>query len=127
MRVAEGSPDISAAHRPAEVGGAYRQHRRRQRMTDEELIKRLDGAEEPDELIARGIALVNRAAEIEAGRLRSDEVWIVGTDYADDEIFGVTATRAEAERAAIGHDGDLPLHVVRYTVPYPSRPGGSDG
>ena len=63
----------------------------------------------------------------EAGRLRSDEVWIVGTDYADDEIFGVTATRAEAVRAAIGHDGDLPLHVVRYSVPYPSRSGGSDG
>jgi hypothetical protein len=61
-----------------------------------------------------------------AGRLlpegASRQVWILGTDYADDEIFGVAATREEVEaiKRRVGDHTDPTLNPVLYSLPYPS-------
>jgi len=73
-----------------------------------------------------------------AGRLlpegASREVWLIGTDYMDDEVFAVVATRDEVDamRERVSDRSDLSLNAVRYPVPYPSSSqdptgGSSDG
>jgi hypothetical protein len=68
---------------------------------------------------------VMRALVEEIRRLRRDapEVWIVCTDYADDEIFGVARSKDQAKqiRERLDNGVDLPLHVVCYSLPYPAE------